>query len=118
MSRLEDIEARLAAATPPPMELGTVDPEMEPGEWFRQHLAYGIDDTIWCVWCPTHPLTVGEAPRPEHAVLTAITGNGPTSEANAELYAHAPEDLRYLLDLVAELREDVHDAQEGIPSNA
>jgi len=99
MNRLDAIEARLKAATPGPLDLGIVDPEVEPGEWFRDHLSYGPDANIWCVWCPKHPLTRGEAPRPEHAVLTAVTGNGPTSEANAEFYAHAPADLAALLEL-------------------
>jgi hypothetical protein len=103
--RIQQIEARLAAATPGPLELGIVDHEREPGEWFRENLSYGTDSDVWVVWCPKHPLTVGEAPKPEHAVLTAITGNGPQSEANAELYANAPSDLRYLLTRLAAAEE-------------
>ncbi len=95
------IEARCQAATPGPLGLAIVDPTREPGEWFREHLSYGTGD-IWCVWCPMHPRTVGEAPRPEHAVILAITGNGPQSEANAEFIACAVRDVPRL---VAEVRE-------------
>jgi hypothetical protein len=76
--------------TPGPLDLAVWD-EMakDPVEMFRNHISHG-SGLIWSVWAPNHPKTVGCHPRPVHAVTTCITGNGPTSEANARLYAAAP----------------------------
>jgi hypothetical protein len=71
----------------------------DPVEMFRNHISHG-SGLIWSVWAPNHPKTVGCHPRPVHAVTTCITGNGPTSEANARLYAAAPAFAEALADLV------------------
>ena len=76
--------------TPGPLEVAIWDPENDPVEQFRKQMSLG-GSTIWCVWAPEHPLTIGKHPRPEHAAVTCITGNGPASEKNALLYAAAPE---------------------------
>ena len=62
---------------------GIVDPSIDAVEWFRQHLSHGKGD-VHCVWIPEHPKSSGIHSRPDHAVLLAITGNGPRSEANAK----------------------------------
>ena len=69
-----------------PAAVGVIDPSIDPVENFREHISFGSGD-IWAVWLPEHPLTAGEHPRPDHAVLVCITGNGPTSEANARFIA-------------------------------
>ena len=69
-----------------PAEVGIIDPEQDPVEHFRANLALGSGD-VWAVWLPEHPKTMGEHPRPDHAVLVCITGNGPASEANARFIA-------------------------------
>lgn len=62
---------------------GIVDPNIDPVQWFKDHLSFGKGD-IHTIWFPKHPLTAGEHPRPDHAVLLCIVGNGTDSEANAK----------------------------------
>lgn len=100
-TELDEIEARANAATPDPWQIGITDPELDPVELFRQHLALGATTDVWNVWCPEHPRTKGEYPRPDHAVIAAITGNGPDSENNARFIAEARTDI---LKLIAALR--------------
>lgn len=90
---LDAIEARAKAAlalaskaTEGPWDIGVYDSDADPLELIKQYLSYGQGD-VHSVWCPTHPLTRGARPRPDHAVLSAITGNGPDSEANAAFIA-------------------------------
>lgn len=49
----------------------------------------------------------------EECLSTAITGNGPTSEANAEFIAHAPADIAALLAEVERLRQSLAVAQQA-----
>lgn len=93
-----EIRQRAEAATPSPWEVGIVDPKIDPVEWFRQHLSFSDSTDVWCVWCPQHPRAGGE-----HSVLSAITGNGPDSEANAYFIANARRYVIALLDRIAEL---------------
>lgn len=97
-ARIAEIRARCEAATPGPLQLGTYG-DNDPVEKFAENISHG-SGPVWIVWAPEHPLTVlGDDPlRPVHAVTMCLTGNGPTSEANAAFIAHAPTDLRYLLD--------------------
>jgi len=105
--------------TPGPLKLAVWD-EMakDPVEMFRNHISHG-SGLIWSVWAPNHPKTVGCHPRPVHAVTTCITGNGPTSEANATLYAAAPalaEALAALVDAADHSEvtyQPMRDAVEG-----
>lgn len=100
-AHLTAIESRLNAATPAPLRLGMYDPDKDPVEMFRENLSHG-SGPVWLVTAPEHPGTIGGwDDRPAHAVTTCITGNGPTSEANAVFYANAPADIR---DLIAEVR--------------
>jgi len=85
---LSGIERLDKAATKGPVKIGIVDRTLDPVEWFREHLSYGQGD-IWCCHLPEHPKAIGPDDKPDHAILSAITGNGPDSEANAEFFAHA-----------------------------
>lgn len=89
----------MSAHTPGPWAVAVWDTAKDPVEQFREHLSHG-SGPIWGVWCPEHPLTKGHHPNPEHAVMACLTGNGPTSEANARLIAAAPE-------LLAALKESI-----------
>lgn len=80
----------MSAHTPGPWEVAVWDSAKDPVEQFREHVSHG-SGPVWGVWCPEHPLTKGEHPTPEHAVMAALTGNGPTSESNAYLVAAAPD---------------------------
>lgn len=75
----------MTSHTPGPLELAIMDPNKDPVEFTRDSLSHG-SGPVWMVWAPQHPKTRGTYPAPEHAVITATTGNGPASEANARLY--------------------------------
>lgn len=100
--KLEDLLAEVREldekATKGPMEIGIVDRTLDPVEWFRRHLEFGSVD-IWAINCPKHPKAVGPDAKPDHAVLSAITGNGPDSEVNAIYFARS----RVLLPLLAKI---------------
>lgn len=74
--RLQDIRARLDAATP--------------GPW-------ADDYKSWCVWAPNHDLK-----EREDRCLVAEVGCGP----DTDLIAHAPSDIAWLLDEVERLRTE------------
>jgi hypothetical protein len=76
-----------------------MDPNKDPVEFTRDSLSHG-SGPVWMVWAPQHPKTRGVHPNPEHAVITATTGNGPASEANARLYASAPDLLAALAGII------------------
>lgn len=101
--------ARCDAATPGPWETG-MTPDLtldQQAEHMARHLQHGEVCRIHMVWAPSHPLTVIGADRthPDHAVTPCTTGNGPTSEANADFIAHARTDLPAALDEVERLRK-------------
>jgi len=106
--RLGEIKIRASLATPAPLAVGIYDPELDPVELFRQNLDAAVDQTesVWVVWCPKHPDSNPDPEgHPTHAVLAAITGNGPTSEANAEFFANARDDIPWLIYKVESLRD-------------
>jgi hypothetical protein len=104
--RLEEIRKRADKATPGPWETAIYDKAKEPIEWLRECLSHG-SGPVHLTWCPEHPLTQGLYPRPEHAVVPAITGNGPTSEANAVFVAAARSDVPWLLEEITRLADVV-----------
>jgi hypothetical protein len=73
-------------------------------EKIKGNLDFGTGP-VWLVWVVDHPKTViGENPlRPEHVAIAAITGNGPTSQANANYYAAA--NPAAIMELLAELEK-------------
>lgn len=78
------------AATAGTMRLAIMDPEKDPVEMFRDHLAPGSGE-VWGVMAVDHPRTIGgHDDRPAYGVTTCWTGNGPCSRANAEYYVAAP----------------------------
>lgn len=86
--------------TPGPLRLGIWPADWDHVEAFRENLKYG-SGAVWMVIAPEHPHSIGGLDdNPTHAVTTAITGNGPASEANAKLYAAAPELLKALGELL------------------
>ena len=74
--RLEEIRARLDAATP--------------GPWADDHKS-------WCVWAPNHDLN-----EREDRCLVAEVGCGP----DTDLIAHAPADIAWLLRQLENERAD------------
>lgn len=95
MNRLDEIRARLAAATPGPWGVCFDDtqPTVEAlAAELGKSLAHG-GLKLWGVVVPSP----GEATEWKYP---AITGNGPTSEANARFIAAAPGDVAYLVSLV------------------
>lgn len=96
--------------TPGPLRLG-----VWPADWgqekqvemFRQSLAFS-EGAVWMVIAPEHPQSIGGwEDNPTHAVTTAITGNGPASEANARLYAAAPDLLAMAIEALDSLEVSV-----------
>lgn len=91
---LSAICERVEKATPGPWEAGLLGGD--PLEDFRQALAKGVDPEVHLAF-----LRLDGDPEPRYV---AITGNGPTSEENADFIAHARADVPYLLDEVERLR--------------
>lgn len=102
------------AATPCPLSTGIVDTKMDPPKWFEEHLSFG-SGAIYCVWCPEHPKTIDDKTgEPEHAVLFCITGNGPTSEVNAEFVVKARKWMPLLLDEIERLQAENAEIIDGL----
>jgi hypothetical protein len=93
-----------SAATDGPLALGVFDPDMNPVELIRGNLSHGTGP-VWLVWCPGHPHSVvSDMDYPEHAVTFAMTGNGPTSEENAEFIVLSRTAMPALIAEVRRLR--------------
>lgn len=100
-ARLRSLEAK---ATPGPWYRGHNPDHCEPVAYFREAYAYGPPGRVHLVCVPFN-----DKPLNDEALFTAITGNGPTSEANAALIAEARNLLPALLDALdaAERERDV-----------
>lgn len=83
-----DIAEKLARASSPETRYG--QNTITPGD-VEIAMTKGQGELVWFTWTGTR----------EDASFTAITGNGPTSEANALFYAHARD---IVLELAAEVR--------------
>ena len=66
------------------------------------HAIAGTSEKLWSVWC--------EQDRPDGSSVIAITGNGPTSEANAEFFASARKVVLGLVSEVDRLRTILRNA--------
>jgi hypothetical protein len=99
---LAAIKARADAATEGPWEFGTA-PHPDSNETKAEYVANAScgDGPLWVAWAPN--LTDdGYA-----YLVTGITGDGPTSEANATFIAHAREDVPKLVAEVKQLRAEL-----------
>lgn len=86
-----EIARKLAGASTPETNYGS--DEITPGD-VETAMTKGTGP-VWFAW---------SGPK-DDAVFTAITGNGPTSEANAVFFAHARDMVLALADEVEMLRE-------------
>lgn len=96
---------RLAkGATPGPYIWARTKQDTRQGciDWYAENYDHGVEGPIHAVVVPD-----GDAPIEELCKTVAITGNGPTSEANALLLTHAgthyAELARAYLELVSDL---------------
>ena len=99
---LEEIEARLAAATPGPWAWASAPAEGSsetPAEYVANALTG--DGPLFVVWVPSTEGAAGGY------VLTAVTGDGPHASFDAEFIGHAPEDIRGLLAEVKRLQAQI-----------
>ncbi len=117
MTDLDKLEALAAAATPGGVfgRFRSNDPADQLAQ-FHETLVHGAGP-IWCVCVPVDD----GSPIEQEALYTAITGNGPTSEANAKFYSVARENtltlieqVRALTTRVAELGAEVEDLKEQL----
>lgn len=113
MKRLDEIEARLKAATPGPWQ-------HKPAIGDVEVLVKYIRDAAEAAPGSTTFSVVGKASESlsmEGHIIVSITGNGPTSEANADLIAWAPCAIGMLLGIVRRIASrgcDVKDELRGI----
>lgn len=98
--QLTEIEARLRAATPGPWTWTRTTGRQASREFLLGQFegSDGPDLNGTGVGAPGKTVE-------ESCLSTAITGNGPTSEANAIFIANAPTDIAALIAEVAELRK-------------
>lgn len=94
--RLNSIRDRLGAITPGPWQAATAPSEASSetkAEYLTAALLNG-DEPLWVVWA------ANPTDDDFDYVVPAVTGDGPTSRANAEFIASAVDDIAYLLSLV------------------
>lgn len=89
---LSELERLHAEATPGPWTPGHNPDDREPMSYIAEAYQYGPPGRVHLVCVPA-----GDADINDEALFTAITGNGPTSEANAALIAAARSHLPKLL---------------------
>lgn len=76
---------------------------------FQAALDAGIGDTVWCTWIPDPD------PKSDETLFVGVTGNGPTSEANARFLAHARDIVIALGEEVLELRGKLAEIERTSP---
>lgn len=99
---IKRIEEMLAAASPGPydhdiQENPTGDATARVmGEWFAEQMrsSEAVSGSM-----ALHYMTIPHGELPGRTLIVAITGNGPTSAANADLFAAAPALARLVLEL-------------------
>lgn len=106
---LEQIRARLEAATPGPWRRDEYyqNTVMQHVSAYAYALVKGLMDGPDKAWPAVDHVAVDGA-------TICITGNGSTSRQNATFIAHAPADVAALLAEVARLREAVESAAEFV----
>lgn len=110
--QLAAIEARLRAATPGPWTWTKTTGRQASREFLLGQFE-GSDGP------DLHGTGVGAPGKTveESCLSTAITGNGPTSEANAIFIANAPTDIAALIAEIARLREALRQACTCVTCN-
>lgn len=99
--RIDEIIGRLHAASRSPYRIAKF-PEAASEEYVIEMLRAGSGD-VWAVGLPGHPGTIGGwGDSPQNMLMVAVTGNGPTSRANAVFLTYAPDDIQWLLDRLDE----------------
>jgi hypothetical protein len=99
--RLDEIKTRAEAATPGPWN-PAIAPHPDSAQTHAEYLVASLCNEgrpLWVAWAE-NPTDDGFA-----YVVPAVTGDGPTSEANADFVAHAREDVPWLIAEVERLRE-------------
>jgi hypothetical protein len=107
--QLREWQAVTDAATAGPWTPGHNPPDREPIAYIAEAYSYGPPGTMHLVCVPFE-----DKPMDEEALFTAITGNGPTSEANARFIALARTAMPLLLAEVARLREREAQLQDQV----
>lgn len=94
---LSALRAAYSEATPGPLAWG-ISPAEDELARHADHLSYGAGPSH-IVYAPEHPATrIGPDPKnPEHVAVVAVTGNGPTSEANAKFIIEATDAMPAIL---------------------
>jgi len=103
---LADIRRLASRATSGPLLVGCYCETLTAVEYVSDLLSHG-SGPCYMLYAPDHPDTrIGPNPmRPEHVAVTLVTGNGPTSEANADYYAEVtPQLVTKLIDEIERLR--------------
>lgn len=110
--RLTEIEARLAAATPGPWGQGALAgsgpagyaAQQEAMDYVQQCIEASSGSWFWLV----------SGPHPDGGTAEiCFAGNGPTSAENANLIAHAPDDLAWAVAEIRALRSRVERMREA-----
>jgi hypothetical protein len=85
---LEELDDLCRTACPPPIRLGMhpcADKE-EAALFTAEHARKSTQTDVWMVFSEAESATQEADGTVDHAVCTAITGNGPRSEVHARLY--------------------------------
>jgi hypothetical protein len=99
MTDTDKLRALASAATPGPWHRGHQPDGRDAVEYFTEIYSYGTPGRVWLACVPVEGKDIND-----EAKFTAITGNGPTSEANASFIAAAsPSVVLGLLDRIEEL---------------
>jgi len=101
--QLREIEEQMNSGTPGPWILGHSNTQSLPAaiDWMTKIILHSSNPDLWCTG-------VYETDDPDAEFLfTAVTGNGPTSCANADFIANARQDNLALLATIRELRARV-----------
>ena len=87
--QLADIIACYTAATPAPVEPFHISRDRDPIQWIIDCYSKNMQTDVYGV-------AMAPVKEEKEAVVTALTGNGPTSLANARFYAMCHEVIPFL----------------------
>ena len=106
--QLREIEERERKASPGPWILGHSNTEVftDAIDWMTNIIIKSTDPDLWCTGLYRGDDPGGDDPETEF-LFTAVTGNGPTSAANADFIAHARQDIPALVATIRELQARV-----------